>query len=395
MEKAVIGFLVERQRAYGRAFCEGAASFAAERPELQLRMLEWDDFRRAGALAPCDAYVVRILDDRMERMLRRTGRPVVDVFYGRPRAGFAVVDLDNAATGDLAASHFLERRFTAFGYCGYEGVRFSDARREAFVAAVSRAGYSCRVYATPRSAVAEFADAVVRSERYCSSGGERTALGAWLKGLPKGTALFCSHDLRAYQVLEICREEGISVPGDLAVLGVDDDRILCSFTSPTLSSIDPDGFGAGRRAVESAFWMLTHPGRIPPPVFVPPCALAVRGSTETYPVEPAWLSDALVFIEREAKNGISSVDVCRHVKLSHTTVADAFRRVLGVTVRERIAKVRLEGACRLLRTTDLSVREVARLAGYAGDQYFCREFRRQLRTTPTAWRSSTRADVRG
>ena len=124
-----IGVLIERQRAYGRRLCEGAASFAGENPEISLGMLEWSSLNDPRSLSEYDVLIVRVLDDQMEQILRRTHKPVVDVFYGKARSGFGVADLDNVAIGNLAAEHFISRGFRVFAYCGYDGINFSDVRR--------------------------------------------------------------------------------------------------------------------------------------------------------------------------------------------------------------------------------------------------------------------------
>ena len=211
----------------------------------------------------------------------------------------------------------------------------------------------------------------------------------WLRRLPKPVAVFCSHDLRAHQVLTLCRDIGITVPQEVAILGVDDDAILCGFTSPTLSSIDPNGFETGREAVRIAREMLRNPKArsIPPQSFVKPLRLIVRESTEVYPIDPPWLSDALVYINRNAANGISAADVFAHVGLSHTTVGSAFRLKLGVSVQDYLSKTRLSEACRLLRS-GASVTDVARRTGFSSVQYFCRVFASVYKISPLAWQAA-------
>lgn len=388
MKTVRVGLLVERQRAYGRSFCEGAAAYAQERSDISLGMLEWNDLYVGRKTEGYDAFVVRVLDDRMDKALRRTGKPVVDVFFGKDREGFAVVDLDNGAIARLAAEHFHERGFRSFAYCGYNGVRFSDNRRDAFVRYVAALGGDCSVFNSPKSAVGAFADDVVRSEVYAPPARERAMLVKWLRSLPSGTGVFCSHDLRAHQVLELCQSQGIEVPKDLAILGVDNDALLCGFTAPTLSSIDPDGFQTGRNAVMAAVQMIEKgPSvRTLPRSFTPPKMLFSRESTEIYPLDPAWLSDALVFIHRNYMRGIGPNDVFSHLGLSHTTVGRVFRSVRGTTVQNEILRVRMNDACRLLKTTGLSVKDIARRTGFASDQHFCHTFTSTMKTSPVEWR---------
>lgn len=387
-----VGLLVERQRAYERRFCEGAAAYALETPGISLGMLEWDDLSKTRALAAFDALVVRVLDDEVERQLRKVGKPVVDVFYGCERSGFGVVDLDNAAIARIAADHFLSHGFSRFAYCGYEGVRFSDTRREAFVSNIRKAGFDCEVYATPESVIQQFGKHVVRGEHYALSAVEERIMGRWLAALPKPVAVFCSHDLRAHQLLDLCRKRGVAVPREVAILGVDDDALLCGFTTPMLSSIDPNGWQAGRNAVRMAAEMASgkprHPGFHGH--FTKPKGLIVRGSTEIYPVNPAWLSDALVFIRKNATKGIGPNEVFSFLGRSHTAVGRAFKSKLGTTVMQEISRVRMEEACRLLRETRLPVQDVARAAGYSSIQYFCRAFSAAQGMGAAEWRTKCR-----
>ena len=384
-----IGVLVERQRAYGRRLCEGAASFACEHQEMSLGMLEWRDLDSARNLSGYDAFIARVLDDHMENVLRRTRKPVVDVFYGKVRPGFGVADLDNVAAGNLAAEHFLSRGFREFAYCGYEGVNFSDVRRTTFVRAVERAGYACHVFTYRGRGDDYFNDNIIRGERYAPSAGEARAIRNWLCGLPKPAAVFCSHDLRAHQVLTLCREAEIPVPKEVAILGVDNDAILCGFTTPTISSIDPNGFETGREAVRIAWKMLcSQEARANPPrSFAKPLRLIVRGSSEVYPIDPPWLSDALVYIGREAAKGISAADVFAHVGLSHTTVGSTFRSKLGMSVQDALSRARMDEARRLLEC-GMPIADAARKSGFSSVQYFCRAFKAEHGMPPVVWQKT-------
>ena len=259
-------------------------------------------------------------------------------------------------------------------------------RRTTFVSAVKQAGRVSHVFAPSNRDVVYFNENVVKGERYTPPANEARAIRSWLRKLPKPVAVFCSHDLRAYQVLTLCREAGIAVPNEVAILGVDDDAILCGFTAPTLSSIDPNGFVVGREAVRIACEMLFSQmaRRNPPRSFIKPARLIVRGSSEIYPIDPPWLSDALVYINRNAAKGVTAADVFAYVGLSHTTVGSAFRQNVGMSVQDMLAKVRLEEACQLLET-GMSVTDVAYKSGFSSVQYFCRAFAAEHGMSPAVW----------
>ena len=135
-------------------------------------------------------------------------------------------------------------------------------------------------------------------------------LSKWLESLPKPTALFCPGDLRAWQVAMLCRAEGIGVPHEVAVLGLDNDLLICGAARPMLSSIDPNTREIGRAAAETLAEMMET--GVPAKQIVrqiPPLGIVTRASTETVPVEPKWLADAAIYILRNAKRGVNASDV--------------------------------------------------------------------------------------
>ena len=370
-----IGLFAERARAYGRRLCEGVAAFAMETESWALESVEDMDLRRPSALARYDGFIARILDDRIAAAFAATGKPVVDVFFNACRPGFAVVDQNPVAIAQLAARHFITRRFKNFAFCGYDGILFSDARRTAFVHCLELNHFGCAVYQTPRAALRDFGTMVVRRERLGAAPDERP-LADWVRALPKPVAVLCSHDLRAYHLLRICRNVGIVVPRQVAILGVDDDPLVCGFTHPPLSSIDPDAFAVGHAAAEVLQRMLVDETvRAHPPVLrVKPKGLTVRSSSEIYPLDPPWLSDALVFIRCNVTQRVTASDVFAHLGRSHTLVDAAFRSVIGRTVQQEIARSRLEEARRLVGSSSLPLAEIAARCGFASSQYFSRSY---------------------
>ena len=125
----------------------------------------------------------------------------------------------------------------------------------------------------------------------------------------------------------------------------------------------------------------------PPRSFAKPLRLIVRGSSEVYPIDPPWLSDALVYIGREAARGISAADVFAHVGLSHTTVGSTFRSKLGISVQDALSRARMDEARRLLEC-GLPIADAARKSGFSSVQYFCRAFKAEHGMPPAAWQKT-------
>lgn len=382
-----IGIFVERQRAWGRRLYEGIAAYAQERRDWELSALERSDLGNQRTALRFDGFVARVYDKSIARALKRLGKPIADVSCELllPSPFALGVLQDNDAIGTLAARHFLEHRFTHFAFCGFDGKRFSDARRDAFVRYLRERGGDVRSYRSPRCAVRQLDESFARSERL-DCGPDSSQLRTWLTQLPKPAGVFCANDLRAFQVSEACKGCGLKVPDDVSILGVDNDILVCNLTNPTLSSIDPDAFSLGHSAAECLDRILSgdltaQPRKIPPIGIVP------RVSTETYPLEPSWLSEALLFIQRNVGNHLTASDVCAHVQRSHTYVNRFFRDRLGKTIQREIRDAQLAEAQRLMSTTDLTLAQIAQRAGFATPQYFTNVFTSAFGHPPSALRT--------
>lgn len=386
-----IGIMVERLRTHARRMHEGIISYAKQHADLSLRLLEFSDIGNPRALSDCDGFIARIFNDSMASALLRTQKPVVDVYCEKTYPGILPVDENRQRVGILAARHFIEHRFARFAYCGLDGIAFSDGRRDAFVECLAKHHFKCLTYRTPASVLKNFEQSILRSDRIGLPPDAR-ALSAWLKRLPKPIALFCAHDSRAYQVIQVCHACGISVPKDVAVLGVDDDELTCNYTAPTLSSINHNGAGIGYAAAMALDKMLKDPTLKLAPITVKPIGLTTRESSNTYPLEPSWLSDALVFIRTNINKNISAANVYDVVKRSHTVVDRVFREKLGSTVQKTVMRIRLEEAKHLIQNSTLPFSEIAIRAGFASAQHFCHSIAAEYGKSPTALRNEPQRD---
>ena len=382
-----IGVMIERVRAYGRNLCEGIVRFCKERDDWSLVMLDWSDRTSQKALRHLDGFIVRITDRRCAATFARTGRPTIDVLCHVPHPGIGNCDQHATSIGQIAVRHFIEHRFTRFAFFGHEGQPYSDRRRSAFAECLRLNHCSCSIYPTPKRAFRDFNTTVIREERYVA-GAESKDIGKWIAGLDKPVAVLCSNDLRAYQLINECNRLGIKVPEEVAVLGVDNDELTCCFTTPTISSIDPNARQIGYAAAKALSEMIERPGRgTVPQIAVKPSGLVERGSTQTYPIDPPWLSDALVFIRGNVAKRLAATDVFEHVKRSHTVVDAAFRKALNSTVSKEIARSRISEARRLLDSSTLPIGQIAQLSGYATVQYFTNSFTAATGCSPAAYRT--------
>lgn len=286
------------------------------------------------------------------------------------------VGRDSHAIGEMAARYYLERGYTSFAFVGEPGgLYWSAERRRGFAETVAAAGFGCKVR-----------DSFTEEEKR-SWAVERKSLVRFLRGLPKPTAVFAPMDGRARLVLEACLVGGIKVPEEIAVLGVDNDPLLCESTVPALSSIHTGGYRRGQIAAEMLD-ALMH-GRRPArrAVALPPLSVVTRGSTGYDAMKNPAIARAVTFIRSHAATGGVSVPaVARAAGCSRSYLDKHFRSGLGLSVREAVLRERIERVKTLVSSTNRTMTEIAADCGFARDSHLARLFKETTGLTMRQWR---------
>ena len=373
-----IAIMVENSRAYGRRMIEGIAAYAQDNASWLLRPVTAGEALSLN-LSRFGGIIARIADDRLAARIQASGRPAVDVFCQKPRLGLAGVDSDHRQVGVMAREFFRSRGFANFAYCGFPGTSFSDAREKAYSDASTHV-YSPRTRHLPDES--QFYDE--RVDRIPDA----RALSRWLKTLPKPVAVFCCNDLRAIQLQRVAIDGGLRVPEDLAILGVDNDTIACSFAEVPISSIDPNAFEIGRAAARILGTMIAkRPDRKHHRVLtIRPGEITERSSTDFMPIDPPWLGQALLHIEKNMQRPIPASEIFALSGRSSTFVENVFRQKLGLPVQSYVTSVKMREAKRLLANPNLRISEAAYLCGFSSPQYFCRTFTATFGRSPKAYR---------
>jgi LacI family transcriptional regulator len=294
--------------------------------------------------------------------------------------------VDNGPVGQLAAAHFLERGLRHFGYIGPPDHLYSIERYEAFRQALQQAGHTVAYYHTPANLSFD-----PLGRRWDLDRG----VYHWLRNLPKPVGVFVPGDDWGVQVMEACRQVGLRVPEDVALLGVDDDDLDCELTRPRLSSVILPAERIGYEAAALLDRLLA--GEKPPagPILLPPLGVATRRSTEVLAIEDPEVVAALRFIRENAHLPLRVTDVCRQLAVGRRTLERRCHEALGWGVGEEIRRAHLERACRLLARTDLPMKAVALQAGYSGLRQLGEVFRQELGMSPTAYRHQLRGPAGG
>jgi LacI family transcriptional regulator len=198
--------------------------------------------------------------------------------------------------------------------------------------------------------------------------------------------IMACNDVRGRQLLEAATLGDIDVPHEVAVVGVDDDPLLCELSNPPLSSVAFNARLGGYRAAELLDGLMSRRLKRPQQIDVEPLWVVPRRSTDAVAVDDAEVASALRYIRENARRAIGVSDVVWHAAISRRTLEIRFHTVLGRSVREEIERVRLSWTRQLLVETDLPAAKIAELAGFSSFSYANKVFRRETGEPPAQYR---------
>jgi LacI family transcriptional regulator len=305
--------------------------------------------------------------------IARLGLPMVVVPGMENLAGMVNLVNDDQAIGRLAADHLHEMGLRQFAYVGFDRLHWSLTRRDGFCARLAALGHRAECHLVPFHPTRALAGQRARD------------LVRWLRRLPKPVGLMAANDEFALSISDLCRIHKLQVPDQVALVGVDNDEVICELSNPPLTSVAVSAQRAGFEAAALLDRMMRG-RRAERVVMARPSHVVRRQSTDVTAVADAEVAGALRFIRDNARRVIQVADVARAVSLSRRTLADRFRQHLGRTIGDEINRRRVEEITRLLATTSRSVAQIAEDIGYFSDRHIARYFRRQTGLTPRAYR---------
>lgn len=375
--------LIERSRSFGRGLLHGIIQYSNlhgpwlcyMEPEFyrQEKELSQKWFRALDA----DGIMAHVWNPDLTETIVNLGIPaIIHGLIEKPIRRAYPLLTDEAGTGHMAAEYFMERGFKNFAYCGFDMV-WSRQKGDGFKQTLMNAGFNVSVYRQPAAA------------HLRESAKEQLIIANWLTSLPKPLALMACNDDRAVDVLAACKIAQFKIPEDIAILGVDNDELICNFSYPKLSSIVLSAERAGYEAAK-VLDKLMKGKKIPKnekPVTILPLHVVTRQSTDTIAIEDKTVAKAVSFIRKNSKKLIQVNDVAQVVGLSRRALEQHFRKALNHSVHEEIKYTRVNQMANLLIGTNLSVSQIAELLGYPyAANNISRYFKQQKGITPIQYR---------
>ena len=304
------------------------------------------------------------------------GKPVVllnDWRFSEHPSNLGHIRTDDGEIGFKAADYFMSiGRFRSFGYVpAYTDKEWSVKRGRAFAHQLKRKGLECRTFVAGKDGESD--------------------IGAWLKALPKPTAMFCAWDNVAADVAYAAKKAKIRIPSQMVLLGVDNDETYCTSSSPQISSIEFDAENEGAAAADLMLKMLSsRKGQTGRTI----CCGAVKRIVEresTRPPAPAALliEHAMTFIDENATKGIGPQDVATHLGISRTLLDLRFREMAPSTVGELILEKRLTALSTLLRKSKNSIASLIKECGFGSVNHTKAVFKKRFGMTMRDFRNKT------
>lgn len=288
---------------------------------------------------------------------------------------------DYLGTGRMAARFFLDRGFRHFGFFGLNRVCWSDERREGFLKEIEAAGYGDAFHSYCQQDI----------DQLWYYGKEQ--VDAWLHSLPKPIGIMACDDNQGINLIEACHALGIKVPSEISVIGVDNDELLCSLASTSLSSIQVDIKEGGSRLAEMIEQRVAHPDLPIRDIVLNPIRIIGRMSTASYATDDLQIRKAILFIHRNFLKKISVGDVMSEVAMSRRLLERRFKAVTGKTLYQYITDLKIKYFAEMLRTTDEPVVNIAMSLGETDTKSISRRFRQFYGCSPGEWRSKDKTET--
>ena len=377
-----VALLLDGSRSFDAGVLTGISQYVNLHRPWQLYRPASTSYQRFSGLSEVSWRVLKKLqpdgvvmhESSITKQLLQSGVPTVVIPISDDTHGAYLLTNDNVSVGRTAAEYLRNLGLKHYGFIGFKNALWSIQRQDAFQHSLASHNFAAHEYLLPLLPKEN-----ERSRLY-------RELTRWIKSLPKPIGVFTGNDDLARPVGEICNASGISVPDDIAILGVDNDRLICELSNPPLSSIPFASIRAGFEAAEMLDAVMQ--GKTPETKLVTAMALpvVVRRSTDMLAIDDDDVRTALRFIRENASQIIQVNDVVKATNLARRTLHNRFKACTGRSLMKEINRQRALFIASLLTETSQSISQISQKLGYMDDAHFVRFFKREMGESPGAYR---------
>lgn len=276
-----------------------------------------------------------------------------------------VIKTNSLLIAKMASEHFIEKGFKNFAFCGFDNFEWSNNRKLYFTEHNDKAGFMTHIYSPPKSIkIHDWED-------------EQRHVSEWIKTLPKPVGMLACNDDRGQHILEVCKQSGFKVPEEVAVIGVDNDPMICEIGDPPLTSIALNVESAGYEAAKLLDRLINKKKKNRLQIIVSPTHIVQRQSSDILAVNDTEVSSAIRFIRENAKNKILVNDVVKATHISRRSLEQRFRRTIHRSIYSQIRRVRIELISKVLIETGLPISQIISHFNFTDVEHIARYFKKE------------------
>lgn len=378
VKQPIVALLIETSKTFGRGLLRGVTRYVRAHRSWSIRIDErgLDDPLPYGLKrGAVDGVILRSSNETLSRAVAALKVPVV--YLGERRdTGLPMLNSDDEEIVRLAVQHMKDRGFKRFGFVGFQGKPWSDTRRDFFEAEILESG----------DAFDQFEFKPDKQGRMSWPAQERR-LCKWLSRLEKPIALMACYDVMGVRVLNACRAIELAVPEQVAVIGVDNDALLCELADPPLTSVAHDVEQIGYEAAVLMEELMTSKKPAAASMKdINPLGVVARQSTDVLAIDDTKIAEAMRFIRKNVFDGIKVSHVLEALNMNRVTLNRRFRKNFGRSPKEEIVGLQTVRCKQLLRETDFTLEKIAGLVGFEHAEYMSVLFKRETGITPGEYR---------
>jgi LacI family transcriptional regulator len=358
--------LLETSRAFGRQLIIGIArysslngpwSFYKEPTDLKSSIPHLTSWKPDGIIMRDSLITKELLKLKIPTILA-----IHDSKYPKD---LPVIKTDSFSIAKMASEHLLEKGLKNLAYCGFDNYDWSNGRKLFFCRFNNEAGYITHIYLPPKR---------IKKNDWQN---ELQHVSAWIKTLPKPVGIFACNDDRGQHILEVCKINGLKLPDDVAVIGVDNDPMICDLGDPPLTSIALNVESAGYEAAKLMDNLINNKKIVGKQILVSPSHIVQRQSTDILAVNDSEVAAAIRYIKTNAKNKILIKDVLKATSISRRTLEKRFRKIIHKSIYNEIHHVRVEQISKLLIETDMPISQISSLFNFTDIEHISRYFKKE------------------
>ncbi|MEM8867916.1 MAG: DNA-binding transcriptional regulator [Verrucomicrobiota bacterium] len=319
-----------------------------------------------------DGIITSLNNSRsLEAFVMKAKVPTVDLSIWREDINLPRVVADNALIGRLGAEHFLEMGHKHCAWFALASNPVSDTRLEAYKQHLEEsAGIEC-----------------IRLD--LAYNGNASRIEEQLRELPKPCAIYTKSDYDAAWLSNLCLQDGIRVPEDVAILGADDNALICQNQAVPLSSVRHDLETIGYEGAAMLDRLMKGQALKERIKFIPPKGIAIRQSTDALAVTDPLIRDVLEYLKSHYKRSIGTSEIAEHFKVSRRNLETRFRDSVHRSLREQLIYLRIKEAKQLLSFGEEPIETIAALTGFCHAPHFSNTFKKLVGTSPLRYRNQT------